>query len=125
MSSNPIHNIARAIVTQAIASQAATLQLEVLEGRMEVYCHREGVRHPLMTLPGHVSRPIVTRYKLWADVDLLSRRYPLKGRFSLIHGYRHYSIDAVWEGPWPEPRVTMSIMAGEEAQEKDDDEHFR
>jgi type II secretory ATPase GspE/PulE/Tfp pilus assembly ATPase PilB-like protein len=121
--SNPLHNIARMIVNRAIDLQASAIQIELQENRVMVCCQREGVMHPLMDLPRSLHRPLVTRYKLWADADLLSRRYPLKGQFSVIQGRRHYSIEVVWEGPWPdEPRVTMCIAVGAEARAEDRDE---
>jgi hypothetical protein len=58
---------------------------------------------------------VVTRYKLWADVDLLKRRDPIKGQFFLIHQWRHYTIDLVWDELREVPTVILSIVAGAEA----------
>jgi hypothetical protein len=54
-------------------------------------------------------------------VDLLDRRFPLKGQFGLIHNWRQYSVEITWEVPLHAPQVTMSIVAGPEAQVEDDD----
>lgn len=124
MSVSPIATIARTIVTQSIDCQASTIQLELREDRMEVDCQRDGGTHHLVTFSGGTFRPVVTRYKLWAAVDLLDRRYPLQGRFSLIHGHRHYHVDVTWEDPWPHRKVTLSIAPGAAAPVEHDDPRF-
>jgi type II secretory ATPase GspE/PulE/Tfp pilus assembly ATPase PilB-like protein len=118
--SNPIGHIARHLVTNAIDAQATEVQIK-LEGNKMVVCYDDvgDVQHQ-MEMAGHIFPPVTTRYKLWADVDLLNRRYPLKGQFALIHRRRHYSVDAVWENPRQDPRVTLRIVAGAEAQVDED-----
>lgn len=113
---NPVGAIAHTIVVRAIDAQAEAIQLEVRGNKMEVYYQKDGAMHRLFTMPALIFPPVTTRYKLWADVDLLDRRYPLKGQFPLIYQRRHYSLDVVWEDPRHQPRVTMSIVAGAEAQ---------
>jgi type II secretory ATPase GspE/PulE/Tfp pilus assembly ATPase PilB-like protein len=114
--SNPIGRISWHIVTDAIKAQASQVQIKLEGGRMLVY-HRtpDGV-HEAMKAPGHIFPPVVTRYKLWADVDLLKRRYPVEGQFALVYGWRHYTVDLVWEELQEVPTVTLSIVAGSEAE---------
>jgi hypothetical protein len=82
---------------------------------MVVYFHCANSIREDLKAPPHVFPPVVTRYKLWADVDLLKRRNPVKGQLALIHGWRYYTIDLVWEELQEVPTVTMSIAAGPEA----------
>jgi uncharacterized protein YjbI with pentapeptide repeats len=111
-----IDNIARLIVAQAIDSQATAIQIDLEGDETMVYHHSDGAVHRRETLPGHLFPPVVTRYKIWADVDLQNCHYPLRGQFPLSHGRRHYNIDVIWEDPRLYPRrVTMSIAAGAES----------
>src|SRR5947209_7130736 len=109
------------MVSEAIDSQVSAIQIRLEGSRMVIYHHREGGYHPQETLPGYYFPPVTTRYKLLADVDLLNRRYPLKGQFSVVNGGRHYSIGVTWEDPQHDPTVTLSIEAGAEADVEEDD----
>jgi type II secretory ATPase GspE/PulE/Tfp pilus assembly ATPase PilB-like protein len=72
---NPIGRIAHRVILNAIDANICLIEIKLDEGRMLVYYHSEGGVHEEMNIPGSIFPKVVTRYKLWADVDLLNRRY--------------------------------------------------
>jgi type II secretory ATPase GspE/PulE/Tfp pilus assembly ATPase PilB-like protein len=113
--SNPIGWIAHRILVAAIDTQTSAIQLRLEGDRVVVYYESDGAFHQHIVMPAQIFAPVITRYKIWADVDLINRRYPLKGQFSLVHAWRHYCIEAVWDDPRQDPKVTLSIITGGEA----------
>jgi type II secretory ATPase GspE/PulE/Tfp pilus assembly ATPase PilB-like protein len=113
--SNPIALLSWNIIAGAIDSHASEVQIKLEGGRMLVYHRSPDGIHDAMKAAGHIFSRVVTHYKIWADVDLLKRRYPVNGEFALVYGWRHYNVDLVWEELREAPTVTLSIVAGSEA----------
>ncbi|MFA5832144.1 MAG: GspE/PulE family protein [Bacteroidota bacterium] len=72
--------LANKIITEAIQLNASDIHVEPYEKLLRVRTRLDGVLHELMTLPVAKSRPLISRLKIMADLDIAERRRPQDGR---------------------------------------------
>ena len=71
------------ILVTAIRRKATDIHFEPAAERTTVRVRADGVMHPLTEIRGAVSKGVVSRIKVMADMDIAEKRVPQDGRASL------------------------------------------
>jgi type IV pilus assembly protein PilB len=80
------------LIIDAIEAHASDIHLDNNVDEMLVRYRVDGVLSEIMSLPRDAARPLVSRLKLMADMDISERRLPDNGRISIRHQGRDYDI---------------------------------
>jgi general secretion pathway protein E/type IV pilus assembly protein PilB len=73
-------HLVESIIGQALARRASDIHLEPLAGRFRVRYRIDGVLQPADDLPRHLQRPVVSRLKIMANMNIAEKRLPQDGR---------------------------------------------
>ena len=84
--------LANKIMQAAIAERASDIHVDPTRNETKVRYRVDGVMHDLLTLPGNVHDPLVTRFKTLADLDTANRRAIQMGRIFVSHEGREYDM---------------------------------
>ena len=76
----PIIRIASTIVIQAIKDGASDIHVEPDRRGVRVRYRIDGVLHEVMPLPKYIDKPLISRFKIMASMDIAERRIPQDGR---------------------------------------------
>ncbi|NLM46290.1 MAG: Flp pilus assembly complex ATPase component TadA [Firmicutes bacterium] len=79
----PAVQLANIILAQAVNAKASDVHLEVDEKSLRVRFRIDGVLHDVMHPPRRMHGPLVTRFKIMANMDIAERRVPQDGRMSI------------------------------------------
>jgi type IV pilus assembly protein PilB len=74
-----------ALLEQAINDRASDLHIEPSEDRVRLRVRVDGVLHDLSEAPLNLLRPVISRLKVLAELDITQTRIPQDGRFSISH----------------------------------------
>ena len=80
------------IFTAAIREKASDIHFEPMDGCMRVRMRIDGRLQELKTLGADFSRPMISRIKVMASMDITERRIPQDGRMSLTIDGHFYDI---------------------------------
>ena len=78
--SEPAIQLVRSILEDALASRASDVHVEPRLEDAVVRFRIDGQLHDRLTLPSYWLRPLLTRLKVMADLDIAQRRLPQDGR---------------------------------------------
>jgi type IV pilus assembly protein PilB len=78
----PIVRLVNALLEQAVDERASDIHVEPLSDRVRIRMRVDGVLHDASETPLAVLRPLVSRIKVLASIDITRRRVPQDGRFS-------------------------------------------
>ncbi|MER3466321.1 MAG: type II secretion system protein GspE, partial [Armatimonadota bacterium] len=76
----PIVRLANLIINQAIADGASDIHIEPRRNEVKVRIRMDGVMHEAMTLPKKVQAPLISRFKIMAEMDIAEKRAPQDNR---------------------------------------------
>ncbi|TYO95065.1 GspE/PulE family protein [Desulfallas thermosapovorans] len=79
----PAVQLANMIITQAVGAKASDVHIELYESHLRVRFRIDGVLHDTMQLPRTMHGPLVSRFKIMANMNIAERRLPQDGRMSL------------------------------------------
>jgi type IV pilus assembly protein PilB len=79
----PVVRLVNLLLGQAVNERASDIHIEPLDDRVRIRFRTDGVLHEASTTPTSVLRPLVSRIKVLAGVDITKRRVPQDGRFSV------------------------------------------
>ncbi|MFP3870411.1 MAG: GspE/PulE family protein [Syntrophobacteria bacterium] len=79
----PIIKLANVILQQAVRDGASDVHIEPAEKDVKVRYRIDGVLHQIRSLPKSMQEPIVSRFKVWAELDIAKKRTAQDGRFRL------------------------------------------
>ncbi|NND04102.1 MAG: Flp pilus assembly complex ATPase component TadA [Acidimicrobiia bacterium] len=79
----PVVKLVNTIVTRAVNERASDIHLEPGESELRVRFRIDGVLHDVMSAPRSISKAVVSRVKIMADLNIAERRVPQDGRISL------------------------------------------
>jgi type IV pilus assembly protein PilB len=83
----PMVRLVNALLEQAVADRASDLHIEPASEYVSIRLRVDGILHDISVAPTSVLRPMVSRLKVLAGLDISQSRVPQDGRFSLaIHG---------------------------------------
>jgi type IV pilus assembly protein PilB len=88
----PIVRMANAILVNAIESGASDIHIEPDRKNVRVRVRIDGVMQQIMTVPKHIQAPMISRYKIMADMNIAERRVPQDGRIPIKHGEKDYDM---------------------------------
>jgi type IV pilus assembly protein PilB len=88
----PIIRMVNAILAQAVAERASDVHLEPTPTRLRVRLRVDGVLHDTSDAPLGVHRPVVSRLKIMAGIDIARTRLPQDGRFSVTVNDRQVDV---------------------------------
>lgn len=97
---NPIVRTVELLLEQAVRDRASDIHLVPQEAGLRVRYRIDGILHDTETLPLGVTRPLLSRLKVMAGMNIAERRRPQDGQFSVqIEGksvdFRAATSDAV------------------------------
>ncbi|HHX74573.1 MAG TPA: Flp pilus assembly complex ATPase component TadA, partial [Firmicutes bacterium] len=79
----PAVQLANIILSQAVNSKASDVHIEVYEKTLRVRFRIDGVLHDVMSPPRRMHGPLVSRFKIMANMNIAERRVPQDGRMSI------------------------------------------
>ena len=88
----PIIRIAHAIVQQAIREKASDIHIEPGQRSVRIRYRIDGVLNETMTVPKHIQNPLISRFKIMADLNIAERRVPQDGRIPIRHEGKDYDL---------------------------------
>lgn len=88
----PIIRIAHAIVQQAIRENSSDIHIEPGQRSVRIRYRIDGVLNETMTVPKHIQNPLISRFKIMADLNIAERRVPQDGRIPIRHEGKDYDL---------------------------------
>lgn len=80
------------IITDAIQMRASDIHVEPYEKKLRVRYRLDGVLHEVLQLTPSQARPLLSRLKIMADLDIAEKRRPQDGRIRVKDGERVIDI---------------------------------
>jgi len=106
----PIIRLANALIQQAIVDRASDVHIEPQQRGVRVRYRIDGVLHETMTVPKNLQAPLISRYKIMADMNIAERRLPQDGRIEIRHSGKEYDLRvSSIPTPWGE-KIVMRIL---------------
>jgi type IV pilus assembly protein PilB len=106
----PIIRLANALIQQAIVDRASDIHIEPQQKGVRVRYRIDGVLHETMTVPKNLQAPLISRYKIMADMNIAERRLPQDGRIEIRHSGKDYDLRvSSIPTPWGE-KIVMRIL---------------
>lgn len=88
----PIIKLASAIIQQAITDRASDIHIEPGPRSIRVRFRIDGVLSETMTVPRNLMAPLISRYKIMADMNIAERRVPQDGRIEVKSGNKEIDL---------------------------------
>lgn len=88
----PIIRLASALIQQAIADRASDVHVEPQGRGVRVRYRIDGVLHEAMTVPKNLQAPLLSRYKIMAEMNIAERRLPQDGRIEIRNAGKDYDL---------------------------------
>lgn len=88
----PIIRIAFTIIQQAIKDGASDIHIEPDKRSVRVRYRIDGVLHEVMPLPKYIEKPLISRFKIMADMNIAERRLPQDGRIPVTLAGKDYDL---------------------------------
>jgi len=78
----PIIRLANLIINQAVTDRASDIHIEPYKDKVVVRYRIDGVLHEIMDMPKRVQAPLISRFKIMANMDIAEKRVPQDNRIS-------------------------------------------
>ena len=88
----PIIRLANAVIQQAIADRASDIHVEPGVRAVRVRLRIDGVLTEAMTVPKNLMAPLISRFKIMADMNIAERRIPQDGRIEVRHNSKEIDL---------------------------------
>ncbi|MBW3623163.1 MAG: GspE/PulE family protein, partial [Armatimonadetes bacterium] len=88
----PIIRVANVVVQQAIRDKASDIHIEPDRHSLRVRYRVDGVLQEVMTLPKYIHPPLISRFKIMANMNIAERRLPLDGRIAVAFENKEYDL---------------------------------
>ncbi|CUU38183.1 MAG: Flp pilus assembly complex ATPase component TadA [Armatimonadetes bacterium] len=106
----PIVRVANTIIQQAIAERASDIHVEPQARNVRIRYRIDGVLHEALTLPKYVQAPLISRYKIMAEMNIAEKRLPQDGRIPIRYQGKEYDL-RVSSIPTPHgEKIVMRIL---------------
>jgi type IV pilus assembly protein PilB len=79
----PVVQVVNRIVAQAMRDRASDVHIEPMDDRVRVRFRIDGTLVEIFSLPAGIQSSLVSRLKILADMNIVERRRPQDGQFSL------------------------------------------
>ena len=88
----PIIKLANALIQQAIVDRASDIHIEPQQRGVRVRYRIDGVLQEAMTVPRNLMAPLISRFKIMADMNIAERRAPQDGRIEVRNTGKEYDL---------------------------------
>jgi type IV pilus assembly protein PilB len=88
----PIIRVANTIIQQAIKEGASDIHIEPVPRGLRVRYRVDGVLHETMTMPKYIQAPLISRYKIMAEMNIAERRIPQDGRIPIRYENKDFDL---------------------------------
>jgi type IV pilus assembly protein PilB len=88
----PMIKLANLIIQQAIRDGASDIHIEPGEKDVKVRYRIDGVLHEVKKVPKTIQEAIVSRFKVWGEIDIAKKRSAQDGRFFLNYEGKHIEV---------------------------------
>ncbi len=88
----PIIKLANAVIQKAIEDRASDIHVEPQETRLRIRYRVDGVLMEAMTIPRNLQAPLVSRFKIMAEMNIAERRVPQDGRIEVRTNGKDYDL---------------------------------
>jgi len=106
----PIIRVANTIIQQAITERASDIHVEPQGRNLRVRYRIDGVLHEILNLPKYVQAPLISRYKILAEMNIAEKRLPQDGRIPIRYQNKDYDL-RVSSIPTPSgEKIVMRIL---------------
>lgn len=99
----PVIQLLNAILSEAFLSKASDIHFEPSDNDLKIRFRIDGIMKPRFSPPKEIQKPLITRLKVMARLDIAQQRLPQDGRIKITMGGRQIDL-----------RVsTLPVAAGE------------
>ncbi|MCS7301396.1 MAG: ATPase, T2SS/T4P/T4SS family [Fimbriimonadales bacterium] len=106
----PIVRVANTIIQQAINERASDIHVEPQIRNLRIRYRIDGVLHEALSLPKYVQAPLISRYKIMAEMNIAEKRLPQDGRIPIRYQNKDYDL-RVSSIPTPHgEKIVMRIL---------------
>lgn len=88
----PIIRIAHAVIQEAVKAGASDIHIEPSVRNTRVRYRVDGVLHEVMQMPKHIHPPLISRYKIMAEMNIAERRVPQDSRIGVNFQGKDYDL---------------------------------
>jgi len=88
----PVVRVANALIQQAIKEDASDIHIEPQRRGVRIRYRVDGVLHETMTMPKYIQPPLISRFKIMADMNIAERRIPQDGRIPITYQGKDYDL---------------------------------
>jgi type IV pilus assembly protein PilB len=88
----PIVRAANIIIQRAIDERASDIHVEPQARNVRVRYRIDGVLHEVLTLPKYIQAPLISRYKIMAEMNIAEKRLPQDGRIPVRYQNKDYDM---------------------------------
>lgn len=88
----PVIRIAHSIIQEAVKSGASDIHIEPGTRHVRVRYRIDGVLHEIMQIPKYVHPPLISRFKIMAEMNIAERRIPQDGRIGINTQGKDYDL---------------------------------
>jgi len=88
----PIIRVANTIIQQAIRVEASDIHVEPDRRQVRIRYRVDGVLHEEMTVPKYIQAPLISRFKIMAEMNIAERRIPQDGRIPVRLDNKDYDL---------------------------------
>lgn len=106
----PIIKLANAVIQQAIVDRASDIHVEPQERAVRIRYRIDGVLMEAMAVPKNLQAPMISRFKIMAEMNIAERRVPQDGRIEVRTGGKEFDL-RVSSIPTPHgEKIVMRIL---------------
>ncbi len=106
----PIIRLSNAIIQQGINDRASDIHVEPQEKAVRIRYRIDGVLMEAMTVPKNLQAPLISRFKIMAEMNIAERRVPQDGRIEVRTNNQEYDL-RVSDIPTPHgEKIVMRIL---------------
>lgn len=88
----PVVRVANALIQQAIKEDASDIHIEPQRRGVRIRYRVDGVLHEAMTMPKYIQPPLISRFKIMAEMNIAERRVPQDGRIPITYQGKDYDL---------------------------------
>lgn len=83
VSDAPVVQVVNLLITQALRDRASDIHIEPTDSHLRLRFRIDGALHDMIELPLSMSRALVSRLKIMSSLNIVERRRPQDGQFSM------------------------------------------
>ncbi len=88
----PVIQLLNAILSEAFLSKASDIHFEPAENDLKIRFRIDGLLKTRFSPPKEIQKPLITRIKVMARLDIAQQRLPQDGRMKIKMGARHIDL---------------------------------